>query len=205
VAPPLAPSSITVDEGRPQSVTDDSLIAGAKAGDPDAWRELYRLHAGRLVVWLANRGAGDGASGPEDLGNEAWLLAAEKIKGFHGSSDDFAGWLFGIARKLAANARRTSERRQTSPMEFVPDDVVAGPESFVPEADWVREAMSHLSARERDVIACTEVVGLDVAGASAALGMTTVAVRVTRHRALKRLRAAYEASSQSFVPHPLGA
>lgn len=177
-------------------MNDDSLISGAKAGDPDAWRELYRLHAGRLVIWLANRGAGDSATDPEDLGNEAWLIAAEKIRGFHGSSDEFAGWLFGIARKLAANARRTSERRQTSPVEFVPDQAVDGPETYVPEAEWVREAMAHLSARERDVIACTELVGLDVAGTSAALGMTTVAVRVARHRALKRLRAAYEATGE---------
>ena len=38
------------------------------------------------------------------------------------------------------------------------------------------------------MLACLEVVGLDVAQTAQALGMTAVAVRVARHRALHRLR-----------------
>ena len=169
---------------------DDHLIAAAKRGDADAWRELYRAHAGRLVVWLQRRAAGsnDAASDPDDISNEAWLTAARKIDGFHGSSDDFAGWLFGIARKVSANVNRTHERRQTAPLALVPDLPIAGHEGAITEQAWLDDALAQLSPRERDVITCTEVVGLDVSATCEALGMTAVTVRVTRHRALKRLR-----------------
>jgi RNA polymerase sigma-70 factor (ECF subfamily) len=171
---------------------DDHLIAAAKRGDSDAWRELYRAHAGRLVVWLQRRSSGaaaDAATGPDDISNEAWLTAARKIESFHGTSDEFAGWLFGIARKVSANVNRTHERRQTAPLALVPDAPVAGHEGAITEQAWLDDALAQLSPRERDVITCTDVVGLDVAGTSEALGMTAVTVRVTRHRALKRLRA----------------
>ena len=94
---------------------DDELVQRAKRGDSNAWRELYRAHAGRLVVWLRTRPTGDVAVAPEDLAAEAWLTAAQKIADFTGSADQFAGWLFGIARNLAANARRRSVRRDTHP------------------------------------------------------------------------------------------
>jgi RNA polymerase sigma-70 factor (ECF subfamily) len=45
-----------------------------------------------------------------------------------------------------------------------------------------------LSPREAEVLACLEVVGLDVAATARALEMSPTAVRVARHRALRRLR-----------------
>ena len=45
---------------------------------------------------------------PEDLASETWLTAASKIADFRGSSSDFAGWLFGIARLQARNVERRS-------------------------------------------------------------------------------------------------
>jgi len=49
--------------------------------------------------------------------------------------------------------------------------------------------LSHLPEREREVVACLEVVGLDVSSTAAALGMSRSAVRVAHHRGLKKLRA----------------
>ena len=80
---------------------DDELIQRAKRGDAAAWRELYRAHAGRLVVWLRTRPSGDAAVAPEDLAAEAWLTAAQKIAEFTRDRRQFAGWLFGIARTPA--------------------------------------------------------------------------------------------------------
>jgi RNA polymerase sigma-70 factor, ECF subfamily len=181
---------------------DDPLVTAAKTGDPDAWRELYRAHAGRLVVWLQHRSPADAATSAEDLSHEAWVTAADKIHDFHGGVGDFGGWLFGIARHHAANARRRSGRRATIPVEQADLDArvgtVDGPEATVPERDRVRRALSQLTVRERDVMVCLEVIGLDLAGTCAALEMSAVSVRVTRHRALKRLRRLLG------VPDPVG-
>jgi RNA polymerase sigma-70 factor (ECF subfamily) len=187
---------------------DDPHVSAAKQGDPDAWRELYRAHAGRLVVWLAHRSPGDATAAAEDLGAETWLTAAGKIHDFHGNREEFGGWLFGIARRHAANARRTSGRRATTPTDhdtiaLLHPEPVRGPDSVVPERAWLREALAALSARERDVITCLEVIGMDVAATCAALGMSAVAVRVTRHRGLKRLRRLLGEAPQRDRGHPV--
>jgi RNA polymerase sigma-70 factor (ECF subfamily) len=170
-------------------VSDDRVVAAAKDGDPDAWRELYRAHAGRLVVWLSTRASSDSAISAEDVAAETWLTAAAKIKTFSGSSHDFGGWLFGIGRKLGANTRRRDMRRRTDSVAEVPDAVgVEGIEHLVTGQDRVRALLAELPPRERDVLACLEVVELDVAQTAKALGITPVAVRVARHRAVHRLR-----------------
>ncbi len=170
---------------------DDDLVARAKEGDAGAWRELYRAHAGRLVVWIAHRPSGDAAVAPEDLAAEAWLTAAQKVGDFTGTADEFAGWLFGIARHLGANTRRRSGRRSTDPAadpEQGQAMTVDGPEGYLVGRDWVRRALAALPERERDVVACLDVVGLDVDSTARALGISPVAVRVAHHRGLRRLR-----------------
>ncbi len=170
-------------------MSDDECVARAKAGDAQAWRELYRAHAGRLVIWLGTRPSDDAAICPEDLAAEAWLTAAQKIQEFSGSSSDFAGWLFGIARNLATNSLRRSRRRATQPTAELPErEQTEGPEPELVARDWVQHALRGLPPRERDVVACIDVVGLDVESTARALDISPVAVRVARHRGLRRLR-----------------
>ena len=170
---------------------DDELIRRAKQGDAIAWRELYRAHAGRLTVWLCTRPSGDAAVSPDDLAAEAWLTAAQKVQEFQGTADEFAGWLFGIARNLATNARRRTMRRANSPEAAAGAGTamtVPGPEPDLVGRDWVNRALAGLPRRERDVVACLDVVGLDVESTARALGISPVAVRVAHHRGLRRLR-----------------
>lgn len=169
---------------------DDDVVGAAKRGDPDAWRELYRAHAGRLLLWLQRGSSGDSAVAAEDIAAEAWLTAASKVADFRGDSGEFAGWLFGIARHVEANVRRRSGRRQTDPVEALPHEPVPAHEATLVEQDWITAAIATLPARERDVVTCIDVLGLDAHGAATALGISPVAVRVARHRGLKRLREA---------------
>ena len=169
---------------------DDETVTAAKGGDPAAWAELYRAHAGRLQLWLEARGSTT-VEAPEDLAAASWLVAAERIADFTGSSSDFGGWLFGIARNHGANAdrRTTTRERGTRALDAATRTrSVPGPETSLIADEWVRRSLSALPPTERDVIACTEVLDLDTATTAEALGMSAVAVRVARHRALKRLR-----------------
>lgn len=179
-------------------VADDQLIARAKQGDPDAWRDLYRTHAGRLVAWLSTRPSGDSAAAPEDIAAEAWLVAAQKVADFDGSTSAFAGWLFGIARNLSATTARRSARRRTDPtaadatLELPVDDATM----VVDAQDWARHALAALPPRERDVVGCIDGLGLDTAATAQALGISEVAVRVARHRGLRKLRGATPAEAR---------
>lgn len=170
---------------------DDECVAAAKRGESLAWRDLYRAHAGRLQLWLEARTV-SGTESPEDLAAATWMVAAERIADFHGDTADFGGWLFGIARNHGANAWRRSGSRARG-LELISADAeesVAGPEHGLIADEWVRHALAALPPRERDVIACLEVLDLDIASTASALGMTAVAVRVARHRGLRRLRSA---------------
>ena len=171
-------------------MADDDVVARAKTGDPEAWRDLHRRHAGRLVAWLSTRPTGDSMVAPEDVAGEAWLVAASRIADFHGSADDFAGWLFGIARKVGAGTSRRSARRRTDPHETLDERLPAVPDpTHVPDdRDWVRRAIAALPPRERDVVGLVDGLGFDNQGAAAVLGISAVAVRVARHRGLRRLR-----------------
>ncbi len=186
-------------------MTDDPTVTSAKAGDPDAWHALYVAHAGRLLLWLRARQPVDGAVTADDVASETWLVAARKVHQFHGTSEEFAGWLFGIGRKVAANQLRRGALRATASLEgredAGPGDVPVDPQDAVSGLDWVRGELGRLPRRERDVLACTEVIGLDVAATAQALGMTSVAVRVSRHRALKRLRSRLDPPTEP-EPHP---
>jgi RNA polymerase sigma-70 factor, ECF subfamily len=171
---------------------DDDVVARAKDGDPEAWRELHRAHAGRLLAWLSTRPSGDSMVAGEDVAAEAWLVAATRIADFHGTSSEFAGWLFGIARKIGGSTRRRSERRRTDPSDPHDADghLPAAPDPVLALAgqDWVRHAIASLPPRERDVIGLVDGLGFDNSAAATTLGISAVAVRVARHRGLRRLR-----------------
>ena len=170
---------------------EPDLVERARVGDPEAWRELYESLTGRLTVWLRTRPSGDSAVSAEDLVAETWLVAAQRIVHFTGGHDDFAAWLFGIARNLAVNTRRRSLRRRTDPHAVAGEThwgIQETPSAQVDGTDWVRRALAALPPREGEVLACTEVVGLDVQSTAILLGTSATAVRVARHRGLSKLR-----------------
>jgi RNA polymerase sigma-70 factor (ECF subfamily) len=174
--------------------TDDDCVRRARAGDQEAWGELYAAHAGRLVTWLRSLPTGDVASDCEDVAAEAWLTAARRMSEFQGDASDFAGWLFGIARNLVWNQRRRTGRRGTVPYAVdlaEPGMWGTSEDTAVVNAvgvDMTRRLLALLPAREAEVVACIDVVGLDVGSVAAALGISRTAVRVAHHRALTKLR-----------------
>jgi len=68
-------------------------------------------------------------------------------------------------------------------------------------ADWTRRLLAHLPPREAEVVTCIDVVGLDVAATSQALGITAAAVRVSHSRGLRHLRK-YLDNRPRAVPAP---
>lgn len=189
-------------------MTDDAVVTRARQGDPEAWRELYAEHAGRLVAWLRLRPLGDAAMSADDVAGEAWFVAASKIADFDGSSGEFAGWLFGIARKIAANAHRTHQRRATNPEE--PADLAAAAQEAEDHAgeherfDWVRSVLATLSPRERDCIGLVDVLGMEPKQAAEVLGISPVALRVARHRGLRRLNRDGATPARLLIEQPGG-
>jgi RNA polymerase sigma-70 factor (ECF subfamily) len=175
-----------------RDTSDDDVIAAAKQGDQEAWRTLYAHVGGRLVAWVAAQSVIDAALDAEDVANETWLTAARRVAEFTGDRDAFAGWLFVIARNITVNANRRSLRRDTMPTAQDPRELTAHQSEDVGDAtasrDQVRRLLAMLTERERDVVACIDVAGLDAGTTGHVLGISRTSVRVAHHRAIKRLQ-----------------
>lgn len=192
-------------------VEGDELVSRARMGDEAAWAELYGDHAERLVIWLRHVHHPDPSADAEDIAAEAWLTAARRMADFEGDRHDFAGWLFGIARNVSRSSNRRSYARRTTPLG--PDQLevtdagggVGDPAPRVAGDDLARSLVSTLPEREAQVVACIDVVGLDVATTSRALGISATAVRVAHHRGLRRLRQRLASGASNADVTPRGA
>lgn len=178
---------------------DDDVIAQAKTGDAEAWRQLYRLHASRLSALMRVVATGDNAVENEDLAAHAWLTAAERISTFNGDSDAFGGWLYAIARNQGSHARRKAQHAATPvavggnielATDFGEDALIEHAGAETERIAWIRQMLSVLPEKQREVVACLDVVGMDIDATAKALGMSASAVRVNRHRGLAKLRKA---------------
>jgi RNA polymerase sigma-70 factor (ECF subfamily) len=179
-----------------QVVDDDgfaALLARARAGEQSALSDLYRRHQARLVRVL-RADVGDAA---EDVASQAWLEVFGAIGRFDGDERGFRAFLFTVARRRAADHRRSRWRRPSTSMapealhavadpRPVVDDVVA--QGLAAEAA-VRRVVEILGDDGARVVLLRIVAGLGVEEVAAIVGRSPGAVRVQQHRALKKLAA----------------
>ena len=120
-------------------------------------------------------------------------LVAGQIRSFDGDEITFSAWLLTIARNRLADARRTAARRQTDPVAELPEQVDL---NEVEEAALDRldaQAAVDLVVRQltpdlADVLLLRTLAGLGVSEIATMLGRDAVWVRVSHHRAMKRLQ-----------------
>jgi RNA polymerase sigma-70 factor (ECF subfamily) len=86
------------------------LRGAVLAGDEQAWKTWYEECYQQLAAFVAWRCAGlrDLA---DEIVQETWLTAVQRIRSFDPERADFAGWLRGIASNLLRNQLRSRLRR----------------------------------------------------------------------------------------------
>src|ERR1043166_9087378 len=91
-------------------LTDQELIASYRtSADQDAFHALYQRHAPR-VFGLVLRLSGYRSAEAEEVAQEAWIRAVERLGKFRGESS-FSTWVCGIAiRCWSEHARRVRRR-----------------------------------------------------------------------------------------------
>ena len=193
----------------------EGLLARARAGDEDAFRELVgphqrelRVHCYRIVGSVQDA---------EDMVQETLLAAWRGLAGFKERSSVRA-WLYRIATNRCLNALRDAGRRQPPPppeppsappeptrrdelvwLEPFPDallegiaDLSPGPEARYEARETIElafiSALQHLPPRQRAALVLRDVLGFHTAEAAAMLDSTEDSVKA----ALKRARATLE-------------
>lgn len=135
------------------------------------------------------------AASAEDAVSEVYLTAWRRL-------DDVDGplcgspklWLFGVARRVLANQRRSSARQDNLHLRLVSDSAVNGPD-LATETDTdqpVLVALATLSDSDQEILRLTTWEELTLDEAGEVLGCTANAAGIRAHRARTRLAEALD-------------
>jgi RNA polymerase sigma-70 factor (ECF subfamily) len=152
--------------------------------------DLFTAYGSDVVAYCSWRAAS--ASDAQDAVADVFLTAWRRLERLP-EGDAARVWLYATARRVLANQRRSSRRRDALQERLAVEAASARPESS-PDGDdaLVREALRRLGPLDREVLLLAEWEGLTPAQIAAVVGCLTVTARGRLHRARRRFRAAYE-------------
>jgi len=155
-----------------------------------AFDSLYRESRDDLFAYVS--GLLRDRSAAEDVTAAAFERAYRKRASFKPSRGSRRAWLFGIARNAALDELR--RRKRLAELAAEPEDVeAASPHESAEVAvrrAALRQAMSGLDARERELIALKFFAGLDNAEIAAVVGVSESNAGTKLHRTITKLRRA---------------
>lgn len=167
----------------------DALVR-ARAGDGAAIAMLFRALHPRLLRFIQAHEA----RVADDLAGEVWMGVAAGLGTFDGDLVHFRAWVFSIARRRIADHRRRAMRRGA---ELVGDDVlleragVQDTEASITNRLSAQEAarlvVATLPPDQAEVVLLRVLADLDIDEVAQIMGRSANWVRVTGHRALRRL------------------
>lgn len=181
-------------------LTEQELVARAKAGDQEAFEQLVLDNQNR-VYSLTVRLVGDREEGA-DLAQEAFFKAWQGLSSFQGESS-FSTWVYRLATNVCIDCLRRRKRRREVEDAVSLDDEEAG---WAEPVDWSQDPQRQLERAElsravsrglealpehhKNVLVMRELSGLSYQeiGRALELDMGTVKSRIARARlALRKI------------------
>lgn len=190
-APPDPAATVRSHEPAPADV-----VARARAGDADAFRELVERHS-RDVFRVAYRITGR-AEDAEDVVQETFLRAYRQLARFE-SRANFGTWIHRIAANCAVDLIRARPRREMTEeadtlerlSASAADGALPSPErAFLGRqiGERVAHALDRLTDMERAAFTLRHFEGLSIEEISRTLGLRTNAAKHSIFRAVKKMR-----------------
>ncbi len=190
------------DRRRKSSKREAALIEGLKAGDQDAFEEIFSLYSAKLSN-VAYRILGDVADTHEVIQDVFWAVY-RKAKSFRGNSQ-FSTWLYRLTVNAAlGRIRRSKKNKEVEYEEFLPRFQQNGHHLVRPVIDWsdtldetyakqqvqgfLKDALDQLKPIDKSVVVLSDLEGISDKEIAAALGITVSAVKTRLHRARLFLR-----------------
>jgi RNA polymerase sigma-70 factor (ECF subfamily) len=171
---------------------DLELAARCRAGDADAFEELYRQHARRLYS-LVVRMIGS-AQDAEDLLQEVFLQAYRKLPGFRGEST-LGTWLYRLTMNHCLDHLRGRQAKMSRATDSIEDDNAdepAAPDPVVPSAISrmdLERAIEALPPGSKAAFLLHDVEGFEHQEIAAILGISEGTSKSQVHKARLKLRA----------------
>lgn len=156
-------------------------------GNVEAFDEWYRENAPRVRVFLRHLLRNEQAA--EDVMQETFTQIWRRPQLFDSERGSLRAWLFGVARRQAAEWRRHEK-----PTEGLEDDPPAP--GRMESDSMVAEAFSHLPVEQRSLLWLREVEGQSYQELAAILDIPVGTVRSRLFAARESLRAVWFVTSQ---------
>lgn len=165
------------------------------------FNRLYRVHGQAVLAYALRRV--EEREDAADVVAETFLVAWRRL-GDVPSGDGARLWLYGVARRVIANLRR-SERRRTRLgqrlAEALRTELATHPRPAGAAAEVLR-AMAELGEEDRELLLLVSWEGLSPGEAAKVLELSSLAARSRLHRARRRLRALVEDREPLRHPNP---
>lgn len=176
--------------------TEAELIAAVLAGDTASFEPLVRKYSPRVFVTARRYARRE--SEVEDIAQEVWLKAFDKLKSFRGEAP-FEHWLMRLTVRTCYDFLRGHQRSResafsdlTEPENDWLERFIAQPESVSENADAARllvaRVLERLSPSARLVITLLEIEDRSVKEIAALTGWSVPLVKVRAFRARAEMR-----------------
>ena len=174
-------------------VTDADLVAGLKANDDTAYREVVARYGDPLYGYIYSMTGNHHLS--EDIISETYLRMVEKIDTYTFYGAPFKAWLYRIAHNLAINAMK--RERNTVDVDSTAAIAPTGDPAATIEArletEALRSALAELTEEQQQVVLLRFVAGQTSREVAEAMDKTENAVKQMLFRALRSLGRLMEA------------
>lgn len=175
----------SVERTRRKTAQATSIDSAARARVGDA----YERHASHVAAYALRRASSSDAA---DIVAETFLVAWRRHEAMPPEPDTLP-WLYGVARRVLANQRRSTRRRgrlrDRLEAEFVPRQVDQPPLEKVDEFRRVARALHQLSDDDAELLRLVTWEGLTPAQIATTLDIIPGTARQRISRARQRLRA----------------
>ena len=172
------------------SEEEANLVRRAKAGDEDAFAELYQRYHPKIYRYVFFRVPAEAVA--EDITAEVFVRLVEHIDDFSYRGRPLLAWLYTIARNLVADYHRRRGRSELVPLnERLISDSDAGNPVRNAEVSLLQDrmavALDRLTEDQRQVVILRFFEEMDIRSVAELLGKTVGAVKALQHRALNAL------------------
>jgi RNA polymerase sigma factor (sigma-70 family) len=166
-----------------------ALMVAAQRGDAAAYRRLLTDITPPLRSFLRTRFFS--RDHIDDVVQEI-LLAIHAVRHTYNPEQPFKNWMYGIARHKMIDYMRKLGRQNANEindeeLETFLADRANNPEEALSGKD-VQRALTRLPEKQRQILLLVKVEGYSMAETAQKLGMTETAVKVTAHRAYKKMK-----------------
>ena len=171
---------------------DLDLAQRCGRGDPDAFEQLYRAHAGRLYTLVIRMVAS--ADIAEDLLQEVFLTAYRKIGGFRGDSS-LGTWLYRMAVNHCLDFLRGRQNKMARTTDSLDEDGMTEPATPAPAVSSpisqldLERAIARLPEGCRTAFVLHDVEGFQHHEIAKLLGISEGTSKSQVHKARMKLRA----------------